>query len=86
MRGNVAHDPISFLFRGSSEVVENFDVPRITGVVKGEEIPRPKGYYGLLGTISFNGEYVVIDLSYDNYDDNTQPSLNWNGKYILKQQ
>ncbi len=85
MRGNMAHDPISFLFRGSHEASESFDIPRISGVVKANEIPRPKGYYNLIGTISFSNEYVTIDLSYDNYDDNTQPDLNWNGKYVLKQ-
>lgn len=84
MRGNMAHDPISFIFRGSHEASESFEIPRITGVVKGSEIPRPKGHYMLLGDITFNNDYVTIDLSYDNYDDKTQPKLNWNGKYILK--
>jgi hypothetical protein len=86
MRGNMAHDPISLLFRGSHEASQSFDIPRISGTVKGSEIITPKGYYGFLGQINFSGENVTMQLLINNYDDNTQPELNWNGKYVLKQE
>ena len=83
MRGNMAHDPISMIFRGSSEVSETIVVPRISGVVKGSEIPTEKGYYKYLGLIRFNDGKMIIDLQYDNYDYKTTPDTGWNGSYIL---
>jgi hypothetical protein len=84
MRGNMAHDPISFVFRGSSEISETLNVPRISGVVKGNEIPTEKGYYKYLGFIHFSEGAMVIELQYDNYDDKTTPDSIWNGNYILQ--
>jgi len=84
MRGNMAHDPISLIFRSSSEISETLDVPRISGTVKGSEIPTEKGYYKYLGFIHFSDGTMVIDLQYDNYDDKTTPDSIWNGNYILQ--
>ena len=85
MRGNMAHDPISLIFRGSSEVSEVINVPRISGIVQGNEIPTEKGHYKYLGFISFVDGKMIIDLQYDDYDRGTTPDSWWNGSYILKQ-
>ena len=84
MRGNMAHDPISLIFRGSSEVSEVINVPRISGVVEGNEIPTEKGNYKYLGFIRFVEGKMLIDLQYDDYVRGTTPDSWWNGSYILK--
>lgn len=83
MRGNMDHAPISLIFRGSSEVSEVIDVSRISEKVTGSEIPTNKGHYKYLGLIRFDDDQMVVDLKYDNYDDNTTPDSCWNGSYIL---
>lgn len=79
----MVHDPISALMAPTYEESYEFELPRIEGVVKGEEIPRPHGWYKLLGTVTFAGERMTVDLYYDNTDDKTQPPLSWNGDYVV---
>ncbi|WP_462158567.1 hypothetical protein [Pseudoalteromonas sp. GB56] len=85
LRGNMAHDSISLIFRGSSEVSEVINVPRISGFVRGNEIPTANGHYKYLGFIRFVDGKMLIDLQYDAYDRGTTPDSWWNGSYILKQ-
>jgi hypothetical protein len=83
-RGNMAHDPISFLFRGSSPSSIVVLVPRITGQVQGWEIPVEKGYYNYVGKIDFIDDTTVVDLAYNNTDDHKLEPIEWNGKYLLR--
>jgi hypothetical protein len=82
----MAHDPISFLFRGSSPSTDSFLVPRITGEVHGAEIPVKKGYYAYLGKIEFRENSVLVNLFIDNTDDKKIYPALWNGTYILKKE
>lgn len=68
----MVHDPISALIGKTYEATYSIKVPRITGVVEGSEIPVKRGYYKYLGTISINGNKIIVDLYADNYDDNTK--------------
>ena len=83
-RGNMAHDPISSLFRGSSPSTMVVLVPRITSQVQGEEIPVEKGYYSYLGKIEFIDDAILVDLMYDNTDRHKLEPTTWNGRYILR--
>lgn len=83
-RGNMAHDPLASLFRGSSPSSMVVSVPRITSQVQGEEIPVEKGYYSYLGKIEFIDNTMLVDLMYNNTDDHKLEPTTWNGKYILK--
>jgi len=84
-RENMAHDPISFVFRGSSPSQLVIQVPRITGEVNGSEIPVQKGYYKYLGKIHFSVDSMIVNLSYDDYDRKKVYPVSWNGKYTLKE-
>ena len=83
-RGNMAHDPISFIFRGSSPSSLVVKVPRISGEVKGNEIPTKEGYYKYLGSINITDMKLIVNLSYDNTDDDKVTPLSWNGNYLLE--
>jgi hypothetical protein len=83
-RENMAHDPISYLFRGTSPSALTILVPRMTGEVLGSEIPVKKGYYSYLGNILFDGQSMFVDLYYDNTDKKTKEPIFWNGKYITQ--
>jgi hypothetical protein len=79
----MAHDPVAILKGETYEASATFLVPRIHGSVAGNEIPRPKGTYNYLGSISFENSSMVIDLYADNYDNKTKDKVSWNGKYHL---
>jgi len=81
----MAHDPISLIFRGSTEVSEVLVVPRIQGVVKGSEVPYQEGNVPYKGEISFKGDVMVIKLIYD-YPQRENSSSWWDGKYILRKE
>ena len=83
-RGNMAHDPISSLFRGSSPASMVILVPRITDQVQGKEIPVEKGYYSYLGKVEFIDNTILVDLMYNNTDVNKLEPTLWNGKYKLQ--
>lgn len=80
----MAHDPISFLKRGT--YIETFQIviPRDNGKIEGIEIPREQGSYKMGGTININGDQMTIDLYYDNFDNKTKDQLSWNDDYELK--
>jgi len=84
-RAHMAHDPISFLFRGSSPSKAILKVPRIKGNVKGEEIPVKKGYYSFVGDVDFIEHNMKVDLFYDDYDKNVKREYSWNGEYKLRE-
>jgi hypothetical protein len=84
-RENMAHDPISLLFRGSSPASLVIFAPRITGEVRGTEIPVQKGYYSYLGSVKFSPPYMDVDLSYDDTDLHLNTPTDWNGRYLLRE-
>lgn len=77
------HDPISFIISLPCKTNFEIQVPRINGIVNGEEIPVKKGHYRHVGRIVFEKERMKMDLSYDNTDDLVKSPLSWNGDYIL---
>ena len=79
----MVHDPISALMGRTYEATYVINVPRITGIVKGNEIPVKKGYYKYLGSITFSGDKMMVDLYYDNYDDKIKDPISWDGEYTL---
>lgn len=76
----MVHDPTSALMGKTYEANYSISVPRITGVVKGDEIPVKKGHYKYLGTITFTKNRFIVDLY---YDDNIKDPISWNGEYKL---
>ena len=86
-RGNMAHDPISLIFRGSTKVSETLVVPRIQGVVSGSEIPPQEGYVPYKGEVLFNGNQMIIRLIYDYIEREDSPSWGvialWPSNYLL---
>jgi hypothetical protein len=80
----MVHDPISLLKRETYLDTFKVTVPRIEGVIDGQEIPTEKGYYKMLGTIVIDGEQMKIDLYYDNFGDKVKDPLSWNGEYKVK--
>lgn len=82
----MAHDPISLLFSGTSDINEIIDVPRVTGSVQGSEITERNGYIPYKGEMTFTGQIVNIKLSYlyeRGESSEIRPSQ-WNGKYKLE--
>ena len=84
-REYMAHDPISYVFRGSYPSSNSIFVPRVSGVVRGEEIPVNPGYYGYTGNVKFSKNSVKIELYAINTDDNKIENFSWNGVYILEE-
>jgi hypothetical protein len=80
----MSHDLISLLKRKTYLDTFKVSVPRVEGVINGQEIPTEEGHYKMLGTIVFDGDEMKIDLYYDNYDDSIQYPLSWNGEYKIK--
>jgi len=81
----MAHDPISLIFRGSTEVSEVLVVPRIQGIVKGSEVLAQEGNVPYIGDIIFKDDVMVIKLIYDYPHRESSPSW-WDGKYILRKE
>ena len=79
----MAHDPISMIQGKTSEEGLVLDLPRLSGLVSGDEIPVRPGYYGYLGRVEFNDSRMIVDLYINNTDDGTKDALSWNGQYIL---
>jgi membrane-anchored glycerophosphoryl diester phosphodiesterase (GDPDase) len=79
----MVHDPISILRRKTYEDSMQYLIPRSVGVIKGEELPREKGYYKFVGTIAIRNDKMEINLAVDNYDDKKLDPDTWNGKYKL---
>ena len=79
----MSHHPISALSGKTYVATHTFIVPRITGIVTGDEIPRKKGYYKYIGTIEFTDSHMIINLQSDNYDNDTKHPISWNGIYKL---
>ena len=79
----MAHDPVAMLLREPHEVTYVLNVPRITGVVDGSEISVKKGSYQHMGSISFSGNKMRVDLYFDNFDDNRKDPSALNGEYTL---
>jgi hypothetical protein len=83
-RENMAHDPVSIFFAGTSPVSTSLTLPRLTGKVDGSEIPVPDGYYRYVGSVRFEGQTMIVDLYYDNTDDKKLDTSGWNGTYLLR--
>lgn len=79
----MVHDPISALLGKTYNETYKITVPRINGIVAGSEIPVEKGYYHYQGQIEFRGNKMIVNLYYDNYDDNRKDALSWNGVYSI---
>ena len=79
----MAHDPITALMFKTYEAKANYNVPRISGVIDGAEIPVQDGYYNLVGSITFIDGKISVDLAADNYDDGIKDPVSWNGVYEI---
>ncbi|WMW79324.1 hypothetical protein RF679_11790 [Undibacterium cyanobacteriorum] len=85
VRESMAHDPVSFIFRGSSPLKATIRVPRITGQVDAAEIfPASGGGYRHFGKINFSGLHMVVDIHYDNTDAKRIAPFTFNGEYVLR--
>lgn len=84
-RENMAHGPLTYLFRGTSPSSRTFLVPRISGDVLGTDIPVEEGYYRLVGTIHFSGRIMNINLEFDDTDRNRRRPIPENGQYTLRE-
>jgi hypothetical protein len=76
----MAHDPVSFLKRGTYQDTFKITIPRSQGVISGEEIAAQPGHYKMLGTITLENERLILDL---HYNDGAKDPLSWNGEYKL---
>jgi hypothetical protein len=79
----MVHDPISALQGKTYEDKLVLDLPRLSGLVAGDEIPVGPGNYKYLGQVEFKDGRMVVDLYYNNTDDGTKDALSWNGQYTL---
>jgi len=79
----MVHDPVSLFLRKTYEDSAQFIVPRSDGVIKGQELPKEKGYYKSIGNIIIKANHLKIDLYVDNYDDKTLDPDVWNGDYNI---
>lgn len=81
---SMVHDPIFALLKPTSP--GNFEIilPRNYWVINGKEIPISNWYYGYLWNVTFDDDTIIIDLYYDNYDDNIKDPVWWNWIYKLK--
>ena len=80
----LAHDPISFLKRGTYTDTLRLIIPRDKGEISGADISTEKGHYKMIGTLSIDGEQMEVDLYYDNYDNKIKDPLSWNDNYKIK--
>ena len=85
---NMAHDPISYLFRGESELNATFLLPSIQGEHAASQIVVTYGgktkrwpVKQLVGTVSFLNAQVKIDLV--QVDAGQRRPLHFNGTYAL---
>jgi hypothetical protein len=62
---------------------QQFDLPRIEGLIEGREIHQKPGHYPYLGSISIHDAKMSVNLSFDNYDDKRIEPCSWNGTYVL---
>ena len=60
-----------------------FFIPRDTGIIKGEELPKDSCCYTATGTIIITGDKLKVDLSYYDTDDKILRADSWNGNYML---
>lgn len=82
-RVQMAHGPISAIRGKKSEAHLVLDLPRRSGVIRGDEIPTKPGFYKYLGTVEITGDRMSVNLFYDNTDDGIRDPLSWNGDYVL---
>ncbi len=79
----MAHDPLSLILSKTYEEHLELDLPRLSGAIRGDEIPVKSGYYEYTGTIEVSGTQMRVDLYYDNTDEKVSEPLSWNGQYVL---
>jgi hypothetical protein len=87
---NMAHDPISFLFRGQSDLNATFKVPALKGTFDAKEVTVMYGgntrtwpVTHLVGAMSFTDTEVAINFV--QIDEGRKSALEFNGKYALLQ-
>ncbi|MDR2240710.1 MAG: hypothetical protein LBE33_09730 [Zoogloeaceae bacterium] len=78
----IAHGSFKFV---TVDDKNEFNLPRIEGVIDGSEIHQKPGYYLYAGKIEIRGNIMSVKLSYINSDDNRLDPTVWNGKYILEE-
>lgn len=61
-----------------------FQIPKsIDGRIEGNELPSEPGDYKCSGFIDINKNKLVVNLFFENTDDNRIEPSRWNGKYNL---
>lgn len=53
------------------------------GIIEGKDIITKIGYYKYLGTIKIDGNHLIVNLSYDDTDDQKIRESSWNDEYDL---
>ena len=81
----ISHDPWSAIFRESYATSTTLVVPRISGEVRGDELPKKDGFYHQQGSIKFTEDKMIVNLFFVNTDDGKLQSISWNGEYELKE-
>ncbi|MXV14321.1 hypothetical protein [Hufsiella ginkgonis] len=79
----MVHDPISLLQRKTYLDSMRFVIPRSQGIINAREIPADSFYDKLSGKMTLNDDDLLIELYYKDFDDKTNKSLIWNGKYKI---
>jgi hypothetical protein len=79
----MAHDPFSALLGRTYEETLTIQLPRIEGVIKGDEIPVPADKLRYTGQIVITKNKMKVDLYYDDRSAPNKAPLPWNGEYTL---
>ncbi|MEZ5428193.1 MAG: hypothetical protein R2747_18125 [Pyrinomonadaceae bacterium] len=80
----MCHSPDCLIFPETYTNTLVIKTPGITGKVDASEIPAEEYHFNYLGEIEFkeNNE-MIVDLYYDNTDENKKVPTGWSGQYKL---
>ena len=74
----LVHDPLSLLVERTYEDTLTLDLPRIDGVIEGNEIPVRPGTLRYVGRVVVDGGTMKVDLYYEDVDEGSRHALPWN--------
>ena len=77
----LVHDPLSLLVERTREATLTMELPRIEGVIDGNEIPVAPDKLGYVGRVVISKRKMNVDLYYQN----DRRPLSWNDDYTLVQ-
>ena len=77
----LVHDPLSILLERTRRVTLTMELPRIEGVIDGNEIPVAPDKLRYVGRVVITKRKMTVDLYYEN----DRRPLPWNDDYTLVQ-